>query len=116
VNNKVKAHMGDSLINFFARELMANDDSFHRCDQVTQANRMTSNNFLIKVCIKYGGFNEPSGTHYEAKVYEIYLEKGLNAAYEYFKETAYSHWKDKVAAGSICRTRPNHFAININKQ
>ena len=114
MSNKTKAHMGDALINFFARELMANDKTFHRCDQVSQSNRMTSNNFLKQVCLKYGGFDECCGTNYEAKVYEIYLDGGLVKAYKYFKETVYDHWESKVAEGKVHRSRPNHCAIKIN--
>lgn len=98
---KVKAFKGDALINFFSRELLCKStDVFFRSDEMKIANMLSSNIYLMEVCISIGikpiiGNSAHSyGTAYEAKIYDVYCNEGFDTAFNYFKETVFEYYKN----------------------
>jgi hypothetical protein len=97
-----KAFKGDALINFFAREMIADKfNKLHKKKEIEATKLIVSNQFLKAVCISidlhpenYSKRPHDYGTTYEARVYDIYIEKGFSSAFDFFIETALAYYND----------------------
>ncbi len=107
---KLKAHVGDALAALFARtlllELVANG-IIKKESYFFHSNRMVSNeHFSATVFILqlFGPKQDASyyahkenGTRYEAHLHDVYVELGLDAAFLFFRETAYKvYYENKI--------------------
>lgn len=88
---KKRAFIGDAILAMFTRNTVAAqyDSGF----LFVICNNLCSNNYLHKVIGYYNldktGITSP--THYEARLYDIYLEHGEDIAYIYWVLTVYAY-------------------------
>lgn len=107
---KLKAHIGDALAAVFAR-ILINDaiglkGKHHHSRHFVHSGKMVSNEHFAKTCKRFNLFNAQEkevtvfgydhyGTLYESLLYDMYISKGFDEAFSFFKETAYKLYAEK---------------------
>lgn len=107
---KIKAHIGDSLASLFARILISKIDNLKRINgynaHFIHTSKLTSNDHFTYTCVRFNLFNARGqnvwvlgskyyGTMYEALLYDMYVSKGFDEAFSFFRETAYKLYAEK---------------------